>query len=284
MQRIFQMTEDFFQSYQTAEWQRVKNKVLERDNYTCKICGESHGLMQVHHISYKRCNGKAYNAQLGDMITLCENCHNHDDGDHKHFFNGKVVLSCGFHGEKPSVSKYGEVPNSLCQWIGEEFQIISFRLENQQFRSVGFRTKRDWFDFLLGVGEQDYMWVQDEWHVVDNNVSEQRPAVRDEVARFVNSIIDCYIPNFVDCLYVEDGCVFVSPAGYKLLYDEMTDSSLSNRQKVLDYRIEVCKMRIAGANCERLPFLMEELQNLYTKKHKLAEELIQKSQATNGTK
>lgn len=266
------MTEDFFQSYQTAEWQRVKNKVLERDNYICQICGESHGLMQVHHITYKRCNGKAYNAQLGDMITLCENCHNHDDGDHKHFFNGKVLLSCAFHGEKPSVSKYGEVPNGQCQWIGEEFQIISFRLGHQQFRSVGFRTEGDWFDYLLGVEASDNVWVQDDWHVVDNEITEQRSADRGEVERFI-SAVSCYIPNFMDCLFVEDGSAFVDPYGYELLQNEINNPSLSNRMEVLRHRIDLCKIRIAGAKPEQLSFLLEKLLELYREKSILAAEL-----------
>ena len=266
------MNNDFFQSYQTAEWQRLKNKVLERDDYTCQICGEKHGLMQVHHITYKRCGGKAYNAPMGDLITLCEDCHAHDDGDHKHFYNGKVSLSCGFYGKNPSVSKYCEVHKSQCQWIGEEFQIISFRIEKVLFRRVGFRIKGDWFDFVLSIGDQNYMWVQDEWNVFELNITEQRPAVRDEVEMFVNEV-SCYVPHFVDCLFVEDGCVFVDPYGYNLLKHEKDNPSLSDRMEILRYRIDVCKTRIAGANPEVIPFLMEKLQELYSERHELAKEL-----------
>lgn len=85
----------FNDSYCTAEWQRKKNKILERDNYTCQICGDNQGIMQVHHITYRHCNGKAYNAWDSELITLCKDCHKHDDGDHKNFFDGNYYISQG---------------------------------------------------------------------------------------------------------------------------------------------------------------------------------------------
>ena len=83
------MDKEFAESYNTAEWQKKRNRILERDNYTCQICGNTTGVMQVHHLTYKNCHGKAYGAPAKDLVTLCCNCHNHDDGDHIHFFSGK---------------------------------------------------------------------------------------------------------------------------------------------------------------------------------------------------
>lgn len=91
------MDKEFAESYNTAEWQKKKNRILERDNYTCQICGNTTGVMQVHHITYKHCNGKAYNALDKELITLCKECHSHDDGDHANFFSGRYELRvpCG---------------------------------------------------------------------------------------------------------------------------------------------------------------------------------------------
>lgn len=86
------MDKEFAESYNTAEWQKKKNRILERDNYTCQICGNTTGVMQVHHITYEHCNGKAYNALNKELITLCKECHSHDDGDHIHFFGGLYKL------------------------------------------------------------------------------------------------------------------------------------------------------------------------------------------------
>ena len=112
---------DFYKTYQTTEWQRKKNSVLERDDYTCQICGSSSGIMQVHHITYKHCKGKAYNAPMGDLITLCEYCHAHDDGDHVPFFNGDYRIDAGE--EKPTV--YGETEGNYIDITGNEIQTES---------------------------------------------------------------------------------------------------------------------------------------------------------------
>ena len=86
------MDKEFAESYKTSEWQRKKNRILERDNYTCQMCGDTKGVMQVHHITYKHCNGKTYNALDEELITLCGACHRGDDGDHRHFFGGRYVI------------------------------------------------------------------------------------------------------------------------------------------------------------------------------------------------
>lgn len=190
------MNNDFFQSYQTAEWQRLKNKVLERDNYTCQICGENQGLMQVHHITYKRCGGKAYNAPMGDLITLCEDCHNHDDGDHKHFYNGKVSLSCGFYGKSPSVLKFCDI-NKSAQWTGELFQIISFRIYEYPYKSIGFRCEDDFFPIVLNIKGQGNLWFNDEFHAYE--ATDQKIATQEEVYEFVRAVDRWYL-GFSKCV------------------------------------------------------------------------------------
>lgn len=57
---------------QSKEWAIIREKVLERDDYTCVLCGATDCQLDVHHKTYKR-HG---NEKLFDLITLCENCHN----------------------------------------------------------------------------------------------------------------------------------------------------------------------------------------------------------------
>ena len=87
------MDKEFAESYNTIEWKRKRKWILRRDGHKCQICGDS--AKEVHHITYKHCNGKAYNALDGDLIALCHACHKHDDGDHIHFFNGKYAIVAG---------------------------------------------------------------------------------------------------------------------------------------------------------------------------------------------
>ena len=53
-------------------WNNIRNQVLERDKYKCKICGATENL-RVHHKNYEN----IYNEEnaLCDLVTLCDNCH-----------------------------------------------------------------------------------------------------------------------------------------------------------------------------------------------------------------
>lgn len=204
------MNNDFFKSYQTAEWQRLKNRVLERDNYTCQICGEKSGLMQVHHITYKNCRGKAYNAPMGDLITLCECCHANDDGDHKHFFHGDITLSCGCFEDKPSVfslSSYLKKVNETSKWYGEIGEIIFAKCDRGN-DCIGFRPLKDypdWFDYFWGANDEGNMWGYGELQA--ECFHQQRHATFKEVDFFVQKVEEC-IPTFGDMVRVKEGVLF----------------------------------------------------------------------------
>ena len=61
----------------SVEYKRSKDVVLNRDNYTCHICGKQYtkhdnlnGKMIVHHI-----DNDPYNNTLSNMVTVCMQCH-----------------------------------------------------------------------------------------------------------------------------------------------------------------------------------------------------------------
>lgn len=150
------MKDDFLESYNTVEWQRKKNRILERDNYTCQICGDTKSVMQVHHITYKHCNGKAYNAYDGDLITLCKKCHSADDGDHNSFYEGRIILLYGELTESgnPAVLINDETPQD--GWEPSNcWELIAFKDKWYDYYHVGFRTKGNWFEQYTGDGVDD---------------------------------------------------------------------------------------------------------------------------------
>jgi len=60
-------------------WQIKRNKILERDNYTCqnKACGHRGNtsvLLEVHHLDYIN-DFKAWEYPDDMLITLCKVCH-----------------------------------------------------------------------------------------------------------------------------------------------------------------------------------------------------------------
>lgn len=51
-----------------------RNKILERDNYTCQECGKKDGLLNAHHIQPWATN-KKLRYLLRNGVTLCFKCH-----------------------------------------------------------------------------------------------------------------------------------------------------------------------------------------------------------------
>lgn len=65
-----EMTEEYHQYLNTAEWHYKKEQVMKRDNNLCQACLE-HKATAVHHLTYKH----VYNEPLFDLVAVCEHCH-----------------------------------------------------------------------------------------------------------------------------------------------------------------------------------------------------------------
>jgi 5-methylcytosine-specific restriction endonuclease McrA len=74
----------------SGKYQKVREKVLERDNYECQLCGKNKGLI-VHHIKDKNRYWQLI-FEIKNLITLCRNCHSyiHNVGKTKDKFKTKI--------------------------------------------------------------------------------------------------------------------------------------------------------------------------------------------------
>jgi len=63
-------------------WSRIRQKVLDRDGYSCQMCGlvKTSGL-HIHHIMKKSDGGTDH---MDNLITLCPSCHHKAD---RKFYN-----------------------------------------------------------------------------------------------------------------------------------------------------------------------------------------------------
>ena len=61
-----------YQNGGQKDFYNVKSAVLNRDNYTCQICGEKDSRLEVHHIQFR---GKGGSNRMDNLVTLCSNCH-----------------------------------------------------------------------------------------------------------------------------------------------------------------------------------------------------------------
>ena len=62
-----------------ARWEKVRNQVLERDNYKCLVCGKP--ATQVHHI-HSRSKRKDLMYEINNLVSLCDkhHCHQSTEG------------------------------------------------------------------------------------------------------------------------------------------------------------------------------------------------------------
>jgi hypothetical protein len=55
-------------------WQRKRLEIMERDQFTCVLCGSKTKSLNVHHIAYHR-NEDPWMTNRNLLITMCEDCH-----------------------------------------------------------------------------------------------------------------------------------------------------------------------------------------------------------------
>ena len=55
---------------ESPEFDELRKAVLNRDNYKCKICGNTE-ILQIHHLTYLH----VYHEKLEDLVCLCKRCH-----------------------------------------------------------------------------------------------------------------------------------------------------------------------------------------------------------------
>jgi len=68
------MKKEFAKQYNHPEWQKIRLKVLERDEFTCQYCGSKTNTLHVHH-NYYSPNKNVWEYPIESLITLCSDCH-----------------------------------------------------------------------------------------------------------------------------------------------------------------------------------------------------------------
>lgn len=64
------------------KWQKKRLEILNRDEFTCRLCTDKETTLNVHHLEYK---GNPWDVPNTSLITLCEHCH-----EEVEFFKKKV--------------------------------------------------------------------------------------------------------------------------------------------------------------------------------------------------
>jgi len=62
--------------YNNNAWRKLRDEIIERDNYTCQLCGSTEGPMIADHIKPHRGDNDLF-WDKDNLITLCKNCHDY---------------------------------------------------------------------------------------------------------------------------------------------------------------------------------------------------------------
>lgn len=81
---------DYKGQLKDPRWAQRRREIMERDNFTCQLCGKSNVKLNVHHIRYiKGMNYWEYPGNL--LITVCEVCHSKIHGKFMNDNNNGIV-------------------------------------------------------------------------------------------------------------------------------------------------------------------------------------------------
>lgn len=64
-------------------WQQKRLRILERDEFTCRVCGSKERTLHVHHLAYPREDCDPWDSSVDLLVTLCEPCHEVEHNNHR---------------------------------------------------------------------------------------------------------------------------------------------------------------------------------------------------------
>jgi uncharacterized CHY-type Zn-finger protein len=119
-------------------WQKKRLQVLSRDDWTCKLCGDSETTLNVHHKEYvSGLNPWDYSNK--QLVTLCEDCHKEiSRNEYKEYdFNQFKVLKLN-KWQGNSAILFVALPNLCSMSIYDDKRefVVGFNFTNKRLNQV----------------------------------------------------------------------------------------------------------------------------------------------------
>lgn len=150
-------TKNYLSLLKDPKWQKKKNSILERDNYTCRFCGAKNKTLHVHHLYYTD-DKSPWEYEDDSLITLCEDCHEAEHIEKLDNYNYYIALreEWGKKGHSSSelnlflsnvIDALKGAPNELKSALQEFFSISTLIPDNKEPAKV---SKSD-IDYLYDL-------------------------------------------------------------------------------------------------------------------------------------
>jgi hypothetical protein len=97
----------YYELLKDPRWQKKRLEILERDHWTCQICGEKDSMLVVHHLCYRQtltddCKKERrlypWEYDNYELITLCDGCNSEEHESAEYWIDeiGQVLKHIGF--------------------------------------------------------------------------------------------------------------------------------------------------------------------------------------------
>lgn len=70
----FDEKKSYSEKLKNPRWQKKRLEIMKRDNFKCRLCGDTETTLNVHHLTYTNGNDP-WEYDNKELITLCEHCH-----------------------------------------------------------------------------------------------------------------------------------------------------------------------------------------------------------------
>jgi len=68
------MAKTYSEKLRDPKWQKKRLGILNRDNWTCRVCGDKENTLHIHHLYYKK-GAEPWDYPDDALRTLCGDCH-----------------------------------------------------------------------------------------------------------------------------------------------------------------------------------------------------------------
>lgn len=82
---------EYEEQLKSPEWQKKRLEIMNFDGFRCQMCGCNDRTLHVHHLVYDN-DCKIHEYGFTGLITLCEDCHNKEHGEHKKHFDETLEM------------------------------------------------------------------------------------------------------------------------------------------------------------------------------------------------
>jgi hypothetical protein len=120
----------------SPKWQRKRLEIMQRDEWKCRVCGDTERELHVHHIKYSGKN--PWDAKNEDLITLCDECHTQSHALKKLYeeIYSQIIDSL-------SIYTNGEEPKTIIEYIEAVIKFLNEKIDEIKAGKYPKEAKHD---------------------------------------------------------------------------------------------------------------------------------------------